>query len=605
MISKMREYSKIFIIIVALAFIGLMVFEWGMDYTGLRSRKAVVGSVDGEELSIQEWQRLYSQLLDAERQRSQGELSEDQIKNLRDRVWDNYIQRILFSEELNKLDITVSDSEIVYQIRHYPLDEIKNNPSFMTDGTFDWNKYYASFNNPNFPWYQIEMMYRQNLPFQKLQNLITSTVRVSESEIEDAFFQENVKAKVSYLGVMITPFMRKIADITEKDARDYYEDHIDEFHRDEMRNLQYVQFKLTPSAQDTARLLSQLEDIKQRYANGEDFNKMADIESDDPAVQTNHGHYDYFERGSMVKEFEDAAFNGKVGQLVGPVLTQFGYHLILIEDKRMHDGVEQVKVSHILKQIRPGVKTRETAETNAYRLTDVAKSIGFQAAVDSLNLTPLPLNNLTENMQSIPGFGENARILSFAFRAKNPGEFSDVLFIDNSYVVFDVTGISPAGSSPFSEVRPLIESRIRVDKSKTLAKQYADMLAGEVKQGTPFNTIAELDTAQPPILRAGETDFITLNSSVPVVGKDIKFNATALSLKTPQELSPLVETRSGFFWLKLIDSQPFDSTAFTYQKDNIRRRLRNQKKNQIFASWYEYLKDRASIEDNRRLFDLE
>ena len=95
MISKMREYSKIFIVIVALAFIGLMVFEWGMDYTGLSSRKTIVGTVNGEELSIQEWQQLYQQLYNAERQRSQSEISEEHLLGIRDRVWDNFIQRIL------------------------------------------------------------------------------------------------------------------------------------------------------------------------------------------------------------------------------------------------------------------------------------------------------------------------------------------------------------------------------------------------------------------------------------------------------------------------------------------------------------------------------
>ena len=51
-------------------------------------------------------------------------------------------------------------------------------------------------------------------------------------------------------------------------------------------------------------------------------------------MKTNHGRYDFFERGAMVKEFEDARFSGQIGDLVGPVQTQFGQHLIKIEDRR-------------------------------------------------------------------------------------------------------------------------------------------------------------------------------------------------------------------------------------------------------------------------------
>jgi peptidyl-prolyl cis-trans isomerase D len=604
MISKMREYSKIFIVIVALAFIGLMVFEWGMDYTGLSSRKTIVGSVNGKDLSIQEWQQLYQQIYAAERQRSQSEVTEDRLNEIKSQTWEQFVQRILFSKEMNRLDIAVSDSEIVYQIRNYPLEELKNNPAFQTDGVFDWNKYYTSFSNPNIPWYDIEMMYRQNLPFQKLQNLISSTVRVSESEIEDAYFKENVKAKVAYLGIMLARFTSQVLTLEEEEIKDYYQDHLSDFQREEMRNLSYVQFNILPSAEDTARLLTQFEDIKKRYADGEDFNKMADLESDDPAVQSNHGQYDFFERGSMVEEFEKAAFNGKIGELVGPVKTQFGYHLILIQDKRVHEGIEQVKVSHILKEIRPGVKTRETIENNAYAFNDLAKKIGFQAAVDSLNLSALTLNNLTENMQSIPGYGKNTQILSFAFRAAKKNVVSDIIFANNGYTIFTVTGIIEAGATPLEEVRPLIESRIRLEKAQALAKSYAERITTQVNQGIPFSTIAESDSATPKILRSGETDYISLTSNVPGIGIEIKFNATALSLKEPQEISPLIETRGGLYWLKLIDSMPFDSTAFNYQKDTIRRRLLAQKKNMIFASWYNYLKDKASIEDNRRYFDL-
>jgi len=361
MMTKLREYSKIFIIIVALAFIGLMVFEWGMDYTGLSMRKNVVGEVNGQELTYEMFSDLYQQLYQSERSRRDDELSEGQLENLRNQVWENFIQRVLFQEEMDKLKIAVTDSEIVYQIRNYPLEEIRNNPSFQTEGEFDWNKYYASFGNPQIPWLQIEEFYRQQLPFQKLQNIITSTVRVSDSEIEEEFTKNNVKARVAYIEVPFSKFRDPEMVVSDEEALNFYKENIADYHREESRKLDYVMFSLTPSEKDTQRVISEFKEIRERVAAGEDFNELVMEFSEDPAKETNQGRYDFFERGAMVKSFEEAAFNGEVGEIVGPVETQYGLHLIKIEDKRVKDGQEQVKVSHILLKIVAGPSTRGPA----------------------------------------------------------------------------------------------------------------------------------------------------------------------------------------------------------------------------------------------------
>ena len=126
MMTKLREFSKVFIIILAASFIGLMVFEWGADYSGKRSQaQTMVGSVNGHELSFSMFQELYQQLYENQRARMDNtNMDENQLKMLRDQVWEQFIQRTLFQEEMDKLGISVSDSEIVYQIFNYPLEDL-------------------------------------------------------------------------------------------------------------------------------------------------------------------------------------------------------------------------------------------------------------------------------------------------------------------------------------------------------------------------------------------------------------------------------------------------------------------------------------------------
>jgi parvulin-like peptidyl-prolyl isomerase len=601
MMTKLREYSKIFIVIVALSFIGLMVFEWGMDYTGLSQRQTVVGSVNGREMSYEMFSDMFQNLYQAERSRSDQELTESQVANIRGMVWDRFVQQVLLEEEMKRLNITVSDSEIVYQIRHYPLPEIRNNPSFQTNGQFDWDKYYASFSNPDVPWYQIEEYYRsQVLPFQRLQDIISSTVRVSENEVYEEYFNTNQKVRVQYLEIPFSKFVNTERTIAEEEIEDYYNDNLSEFQQKEGRKMSYVTFPLMPTTQDTQRVLSEFSEIRDRLASGEDFNELAAEYSEDPAVKTNEGRYDFFERGAMVKEFEEASFSGKVGTLVGPVETQFGQHLIKIEDKRVQDDKEQVKVSHILLKIAPGPSTREKQESAAAFFAEDARMDGFNTVTTRENLEVKETNFVEEDNQFVPGFGRNFQIYDFAFR-NEIGAVSKLIETETGFHVCLLSEIREAGPRPLDEVKNIIESRLKTDKRKVEAKDYAVNIQENIDQSKSFGQIVNEDEAN--IVRMDSTEDFTIKASPRGIGLNNLFNATAFSLEK-DEVSDMVETNRGIYWQKLLAKTEFDSTQFESTKEIIRNQLMSRKRNQAFSSWFEYLKENADIEDNRKLFNL-
>jgi parvulin-like peptidyl-prolyl isomerase len=600
--SKMRELSKIFIVIVALSFIGLMVFEWGMDYTGRGQQQTAVGVVNGRELSYDMFTNMFQNLYQAEKSRSESDLTESQISNMRNMVWDRFVQQVLLEEEMERLNISVSDSEIVYQIKHYPLDEIKNNPGFQTDGQFDWNKYYASFTNPEIPWYQIEDYYRQQvLPYQKLQDIISSTIRVSESEIIEEFTNTSLKAQVAYLEIPFSKFTDPNREISESEITEYYENNLDEFQQKENRLLDYVLFPLTPTQKDTQRIYSEFEEIKERHAAGEDFNDLAEEYSEDPAVKTNRGRYDYFERGAMVKEFEEAAFlQGKPGDLVGPVATQFGLHLINIENRRVKDGKDQAKVSHILLKITAGPSTRDKQESAAAFFAEDARFDGFKKVADKENHEIKQTTYITEDNQFIPGFGANLQIYNFAFH-NDLGAISEVIETESGLVVFNLTEIKEAGPRPLEEVKNVILTRLKTEKRKEEARNFAATINDKIVQNISFIQIAKNDPSG--IVKHDSTDEFSIKSSPRGIGLNNIFNATAFSLEEGQ-ISDKVETNRGIYWQKLLHKTTLDSTQLNSQKEMIRQRLYGLKRNQAFNSWFEYLKENADIEDNRKLFNL-
>jgi peptidyl-prolyl cis-trans isomerase D len=601
MMTKLREYSKIGIVILALAFIGLMVFDWGMDYLGLRQRSNVVGKVNGQRLTYEMFSKSYQQMYQTERQRnSDRELKEEQLEAIREQVWEQFVQKVLFEAEMSKLKITVSDSEIVYQIKNYPLEQIRNSPGFQTDGRFDWNKYYASFSNPEIPWYQIEDFYRQQLPYVKLQNIITSSVRVSDSETEQEFTDNYLKANVTYLEILFKKFRISDVPVSADAVKDYYDEHRDEYKQEETRNLDYVSFALTPTKNDTDAILREFDEIRTRLAAGEDFNKLADENSDDPDKATNHGKLDFFERGTMFRSFDEVLFASKTGEVIGPLEDQDGFHLIRIDDKRLQDGKEQVKVSQILRKVSCSPSTREYVESMAAQFRNDAGEEGFETVAGKNKYSIQQTGDITQTSKFIPGFGRNYQIYNFAFKNKI-GEISEPVYSEQSVAVFKLSRIKEAGIRPLEDVKTLITASIRLEKQKERAREFSKLIQAKIDQSISFEQIVMNDTSK--TMRIGTTGDFSMKSSIPGIGFDQKFNAIAFSL-TPGQISPMTETFGGIYWQSLLSKSGFDSTLYNSQKESIRQRLFAQKRNQVFNNWYTYLKEKADIEDNRNMFNL-
>jgi peptidyl-prolyl cis-trans isomerase D len=600
MMTKLREFTKTFIFILVFAFVGMMIFEWGMDYSGMNRGQNSVGEVNGDKLTYEQFQELYQQLFQSEKQRNDQDFDENKLKALRDQVWEQFVQRTLFSEEMNKLNISVSDSEIVYQIRNYPLDEIKSNPGFQTDGVFDMNKYRQAFSNPNIPWVQIEDFYREQLPFVKLQNIITSSVRVSDSEIEDEFNRQNQMVNVEYLEIPFAKFNTTELQITDEEIKQYYDEHIDDYQQKEKRTLSYVLFPLAPTTADTQRTLREFDDIKERLTNDEDINKIADELSDDPGVKENHGRYEFFERGAMVKPFEEAAFNGKKGELVGPVLTQYGYHLILIEDKRIEKGKEQVQVSHVLISVTTGPSTREGMADKAALFAEDGSTEGFNAMAERDGYTVEETTEFAEEGTFVPGFGRNFGIVNFAFTNELNG-VSDYMETENGFAVFMLTGINPEGAKPLEEVKVIVTNRAKMEKAKEKGKAFASEFESKINADNDWSNVAKSDGAQ--IVRYDSTADFKIRTSVPKIGYNPDFNATAFSLKVNQISEP-VEASRGLYYLRLLEKTELDTSVFKQQQALIKSRLLNQKRGQVFEEWYDYLKESADIVDNRQMFNM-
>ncbi len=597
MMTKLREMTFVFIWILVFAFVGLMVFEWGMDITGIKGRSNVVGTIDGQKVTIQEFQQAMQNAYMQEKQMTGQEPDEEKMQELRDRVWEMFVQRVLLGREIKRMGITVTNREIYLNLTQNPPQELRQNPSFQTDGKFDMSKYQQALQNPQANWLPIENYYRETLPFQKLQDLVTNSVIVTQEEVKAAYLNQSLKAKIQYLEIPAAAFHKEDINVSDTEIQNYYNAHKEDYKVEAKRQLNYVLFSTEPSAADSARVYQLAQDVMKDAKSGISFSELADEFSEDPSVKSNHGDLGYFERDRMVKPFADAAFSAKPGEIVGPVKTQFGLHIIKVIDKKKENGKEMVHAAHILLKFTASTVTTQNAQKAADNFEAAAKEDGWQATATESHQNVQETPPITKSGY-IPGIGNLPSTVRWAFDSKE-NAISPVYRSPQGYVVFEVSKVLPEHFQDLSEVKEIITSKIVLQKQLDLAHKYAEKIGAEVENKIPFATIAKTDSAQ--IVKADSTAMFSKGQPIPKIGMAPAVKAAAFTLPI-DEPSGILESDRGFYFIIVEQRTDFNQEQFNQQSAMLRNRLLVQKKQQFFANWYEELKKKANIEDNRNRF---
>ena len=234
------------------------------------------------------------------------------------------------------------------------------------------------------------------------------------------------------------------------------------------------QFPANASKADSIAVLTQVLKVKAELENGADFSALALPHSDDPSAKINKGDLGYFTGLQMIPQFEEAAYSLPLGNISDPVLTDFGYHIIQVKDRKANPG--EVSVSHILVRFD---SDNEAQEENARRkISDIYAEIQKENTIweDIVKETSEDLSTKDEG-GILPWFGVGTMIPEFelaAFTLTELGEISPPLKTQYGYHILRLEGKREL--QPYAELEQSIKSKIlRSSKSGMIQSQVVAM----------------------------------------------------------------------------------------------------------------------------------
>jgi peptidyl-prolyl cis-trans isomerase D len=653
----------------------------------------VVGSVDGEDISIDDFGKKVEQS-EAQFKQQYGGAANPQMQAMAvENVWNGEVADILLKKEYSRLGLIVSGDELfdLFQgSKPSPLivQYFGNPQTGQVDRAAVINSLKQAEKTPELKaqWDMLQAEVEKQALQQKYGNLIKSSVYVTSLEANDEYVNRNKLANFNYVSLDYSSIADATLKISDADYQDYYNDHKKQFDNpSETRSFEYVAFNVSPTKQDTLAIKNQITKLAADFSNSKNDSLFAAVNSDvkvpyaylpkgklDPAVDSavfslpagstygptltgnsyklikvvdsrfspdsvkaSHilidpaklggvdraikladslktliqkggdfaklaaeysvdgskdkgGELGTFTRGQMVPEFENAAFNGKVGDLQ-IVRSQFGVHLLRIEKQIGNSKV--VKLAYIEKSLAASSKTKDAAYKKATRFLSEVNAENFSQMAKKSGYTVAVADKVTASQGYAPGLDNPRPLIKDAYAASKGEVLGQVYQMENSYVVARLTDIKPQGLLPLESVKKDIEPMVRTAvKAKTLMAKANDALKG----ASNLNQVAQkLGRPVTPV-----QNIVFANPILPGAAQENKLIGSVFGSKAGKVSGPVDGERGVYVFTANSFSNPAPLANTYKQKETMSLGIAQR----ALGAAFQALQDKSKIKDNRVKF---
>ena len=625
MLDRMRRHKawlKWSLALVVLTFVVFYIPDF-LSTTTRASPNETIADVEGEPITVGAFTRRYNAQVQAYRNAYGGQMNDQLLKQLG--IDRQILQQLIDEEsmvaESRKQGLTVSDVEI--------RERILALPGFQENGKFVGEQRYRQIlqiQNPPLSTTEFENSLRRALMIEKLRTALTGWMSVNDTDVVAEFKKRNEKVKLEVVPVTAAAFKNQVT-VTDAELVPFFEKAKDKYRIGEKRKIKYAQVNVeqvrntltvpeaeiaafyqqnisqyqTPAQVRASHILFKLEGkdekvvqalaedvLKKAKAPNADFAALAKQYSDDDTNNQNGGDLDYFGRGRMVAEFEQAAFGMKAGEVSNLVKTAFGFHIIKVVDNKPDQTRPLAEVHTELEDQLKWQKAQAEAERIAKSLEATTKTVADLDKVAKERSLAVVETGLIAADEPIQGVGAQPEMSGRVFGMKE-GDVTPAMRVATGWVLATVTGRQDSYLPQLAEVKAKVADDVRQEKAAEMAKQRATAIAADLKNAKDFAAAVK---------RAGlevkTTELVARGTAIPDLGISEAVDAAAFAL--PQGgVSDAISTPTGTAVIRVIEKAGVTDAEVESGKDVLRDELVNVRRDKFFGAYMQKAKSGLKV----------
>lgn len=622
------KYLSWILWLVILVFIVFVFVDFGGGLGGGQQGPATAAARVGDAaISQKEFEREYRRLEGQYRQAFGGQWNSELADRLQlpQQALQRLVDRQLIADEARAAGLAVADEDVRRAILEFPALQ-------SAEGHFVGQEEYQRFLRAyGYTAREFEELVREDLLVQRFSALLESGVTIDDAQVERAWRDRNERAAIRYL---LSPVARYQAQ-AQADAATvaaYFEQHKEEFRLPDQRVVDYLlvdEAKLRASValdraeierayaerraefetpeqvrarhilikvdetRDAAAARALMDSIRARLRKGESFEKLAGELSEDPGSKARGGDLGAFGRGQMVPAFEQAAFGAAVGEVVGPIETSFGLHLIEVLERTPGRTQPLSEVEGQLRAQLAGQRAGELAEARAKQLASRIASekpqdeAAWKALADGDVVTFLTTPAFGQE-EAVPGIGRNPEFAAAAF-GLDTGAWSQPVRVARGWAILRFKEAKPARLPELSEVEPRVRAAVQRERAGQLAAADLERAKAMLTGGAKLD-----DVAKSLGLEVQESGEFARQGAIQGLGAAEAVAEAAMKLQAGAVGGPVVVPQ-GAVLFEVTARTPFDAARFAAERDALRAELRGVEANKLLTAWLAKRRDEVGV----------
>ncbi len=546
----------------------------------MRPSQMKIAEIDGESVQYPDFQKKVEELSEIYKMNTQqNQIAENTWEQIREQVWQGYLQENIIGKATEKLGITVSAEELFDLVQgknpHPIIQQLFRNPQTGEVDKSTILQFLKSLESNATPqqkayWLYIENQIKQDKIRSKYNTLVAKGLYVTNDEAKKSLEAKNKSANFQYVMLNYSTVTDAAVTVSDSELKEYFNKHQGEYKQDKTRKIEYVTFEVLPSAADNAATQKWIGDSKQEFASVTDNEQYINVNSDarfDPS---------YFKKEDLSPALAEWAFNAQPGDFYGPYLENNEYKLAKLDQFKMLP--DSVQASHIL--INP--QTVGSAEKAKAKIDSIKRQIELGAS----------FAEMAAKFSEDPGSAAKGGDLGWFKRRQMVPEFEEGAFtteVNKMVVVATRYGyhlIKPTKKGKeTNQVRIAILTREVEPSNETYQKVYAEAskFASENQTLEAFNksVVSQKLNKRMATLKENDREVQGLESSRPLVRA--AFLAEAGKIMVNNEGSPIFEFGNKFVIGAMTEATEEGPSSFEEAKIRVELTVKKEKKAQMLA----------------------